>query len=267
VNLRRSVLLKNLMGSLDPRHIGSAPFEIVNFIKELKQFKEAYRGRYPMRLLPVLYERKKESGFDPHYVYQAYWASSEVNRWPPAGLHVDISSHVPFALQLSAFFPLVQLEFRPPHIHVGSFRRVSGDILQLPFRNASLSSMTCLHVVEHLGLGRYGDRLAPDGWRMGLGEIQRVLAPNGNLFLSVPVGCPTLYFNGGYVFRAADIAGELNMLNLVSFAYVDDDGAFVASGNIQATERMSYALGLFHFRKPPYSERNMGAPGQQPNPI
>jgi SAM-dependent methyltransferase len=254
MNLRRSVLLRNLKETLDPRNFFLAPLEIASFMRELKRFKRRYTGNYPIRLLPVLYERNKKSFFDPHYVYQAYWAAREITHWPPSGQHVDISSHVPFAVQLSAVFPVIQLEFRPPQIEIASFQKISGDILQLPFRDGSLSSISCLHVVEHLGLGRYGDVLDPDGWWKGLGEIQRVLAPNGNLFLSVPVGCPALYFNGNYVFRAADIEGALRELGLISFAYVNDDGGFVESGKFHDTEKMSYALGLFHFRKPPVFE-------------
>ena len=257
MNLRVSVLFRNLKESLDPRHWMAAPRELASFVMDLKRFKKGYRGRYPIRLLPVLYERGDKSGFDPHYVYQAYWAAKEIMRRPPSGPHADISSHVPFVVQLSAFFPVIQLEFRPSKIELASFKKISGDILNLPFRNASLSSMTCLHVVEHLGLGRYGDPLDPDGWWKGLAEMKRVLAPGGNLFLSVPVGSPVLYFNGGYVFRAADIRGAMKGLDLISFAFVNDDGRFAASGSVRETERMSYALGLFHFRKPPYSEHDV----------
>lgn len=250
MNLRRSALLRNLKESIDPRNVMLAPFDIASFVRELRRFKRGYRGSYPIRLLPVLYERRTHSAVDPHYAYQAYWAAREMNRWPPLGRHVDISSHVPFVIQLSALFPLIQLEFRPPKVEIASFERVSGDILRLPFRDGSLSSITCLHVVEHLGLGRYGDLLDPDGCWKGLAEIQRILALDGNLFLSVPVGRPAVYFNGNYVFAAHDIMRALGLLHLVSFAYVNDAGGFVESGKASDTDEMSYALGLFHFRKP-----------------
>jgi hypothetical protein len=250
MSLRRSVLLKNLKESLDPRNFPFAPLEIAAFIRDFNRFKQRYRGKYPVRLLPVLYEKTTKSVFDPHYVYQAYWAARELRQWPPTGQHLDISSHVPFAVQLSASFPVLQLEYRPPRIDLASYQKIAGDMLRLPFRNRSLSSITCLHAIEHLGLGRYGDPLDPNGCWRGLYEIERVLATNGNLFLSVPVGRPALYFNGNYVFRAADIPGALRGLKLVSFSYVNDEGRFMDSGKVHETDKMSYALGLFHFRKP-----------------
>src|SRR5205807_5995192 len=67
---------------------------------------------------------------------------------------------------------------------------LEGDILALPFRDQSVVSLSCLHVVEHVGLGRYGDGLNPEGTQQALAELQRVLAVEGNLFLSLPVGRP-----------------------------------------------------------------------------
>ena len=250
MRLRFSVLFKNFKELVDPRNLLWAPSEIALYMKDKKRFKREYRGNYPIRALPVLFERKKKSVFDPHYVYQAYWATHKIVKSAPVEHHVDIASHVPFAAQLSAFCPVVQVEFRPPEIEIASYERLSGDILRLPFRDSSIPSLTCLHVIEHLGLGRYGDPLDPDGCWKGMLELQRIAAPKGNLLLSVPVGRPALFFNGGYVFRASDIPGALRGLDLEAFSYVNDDGRFVESGNLDETLDMVYALGLFHFRKP-----------------
>ena len=249
MRLRFSVLLKNFKELLDPRNFLFAPFEIALYMKDRGRFRRGYRGNYPIRTLPVLFERKKKSIFDPHYVYQACWATQKIVTSPSAGQHVDIASHVQFAAQLSAFCPVVQMEFRPPEIELASYERLSGDILRLPFRDSSVSSLTCLHVIEHLGLGRYGDPLDPDGCWKGMLELQRIAAPKGNLLLSVPVGRKALYFNVGYVFDAHDIPDTLRNLDLLAFSYVNDNGRFVESGNMDETNDMVYALGLFHFRK------------------
>ena len=251
MKLRFSVMLKNLKELMDPRNFLCAPSEIALYMKDKAQFNREYRGNYPIRALPVLFERKKKSIFDPHYVYQAWWATRKIVAAPTAvDPHVDIASHVQFTAQLSAFCPVIQVEFRPPEIELTSYERLSGDIHRLPFRDSSVSSLTCLHVIEHLGLGRYGDPLDTDGCWKGLLELQRIAAPKGNLLLSVPVGRKALYFNGGYVFDAHDIPETLRDLDLLAFSYVNDDGRFVESGNLDETHDMVYALGLFHFRKP-----------------
>ena len=245
-----SVWLKNLKEFADPRKLFLIPLELIYYIRNMRRFKERYSGIYPIRRLPVLFERGAKSSFDPHYVYQAYWAADRIRRSNLSGLHMDISSHVPFVAQLSAYVPVTQLEFRPPEVQLSSFNRLSGSILRLPFQDASVRSATCLHVIEHIGLGRYGDPLDNDGCWKALTELERIIAPGGNLFFSVPVGKPAVYFNTGYVFEVSHIGEAMKTLDLVEFSYVDDDGRFVEFGRFQDIVGMAYALGLFHFKRP-----------------
>ena len=64
------------------------------------------------------------------------------------------------------------------------------DLISLPFEDGSFHSLTCMHVVEHIGLGRYGDQVDPDGDLMAMKELERVTAKLGNLLFVVPVGIP-----------------------------------------------------------------------------
>lgn len=244
-----SLWLKNLKELVDPRKLPLIPMELIYYIRDMRRFKERYSGIYPIRRLPVLFERGAKSSFDPHYVYQAYWAADRIRRSNLSELHVDISSHVQFVAQLSAHFQVTQLEFSPPRLHLPSFNRLAGSILSLPFQDAAVRSVTCLHVIEHIGLGRYGDPLDGDGCWKALTELERIIAPGGNLFLSVPVGKPAVYFNSGYVFEVSHIGEAMTSLDLVEFSYVDDDGCFVEFGSFDDIACMEYALGFFHFRR------------------
>ena len=42
-------------------------------------------------------------------------------------------------------------------------------------------------MLEHIGLGRYGDPIDPQGTEKAATELQRVLAPGGDLYLSLPI--------------------------------------------------------------------------------
>src|SRR2546430_15650029 len=68
-------------------------------------------------------------------------------------------------------------------------------LFRSPFGDLELSSVSCLHVAEHIGLGRYGDAIDPLGTRKAIGELARVLAVDGRLYFALPVGRPRGVFN------------------------------------------------------------------------
>lgn len=244
-----SIWLKNIKEMVDPRNLPVLPMELIRYARDRRLYRRQYAGGYPIRLLPVLFERGRRPFFDAHYVYQAYWATDRILKTDPSGFHVDISSHIPFVAQLAAHLPVIQMEFNSPPLQLPSLNKLSGSLLSLPFKDGSVPSLTCLHVIEHVGLGRYGDPIDSDGCWKALRELERIMAPGGNLFLSVPVGKPTVYFNSGYAFKVSHIKEAMKSLELVEFSYVDDDGCFMEFGRFQDIAGMAYALGLFHFRK------------------
>jgi SAM-dependent methyltransferase len=121
--------------------------------------------------------------------------------------------------------------------------------LGLPFASNSVASLSCLHIIEHVGLGRYGDPLNPDGSKIALQELARVLAPGGNLFLATPVGQPRLCFNAHRIHAAETIRDILSALELVEFSGIHDDGRYVESIDLATFRNSLYACGLFWFRK------------------
>ena len=52
-----------------------------------------------------------------------------------------------------------------------------------------------MHVIEHIGLGRYGDEMDPDGDLKAIDELKRVLSRKGDLLFVVPVGKPKIMYN------------------------------------------------------------------------
>ena len=60
---------------------------------------------------------------------------------------------------------------------------IAGNILDLPFRMArSIHCRVCTCSSEHIGLGRYGDPLDPQGSVKAAWELQRIVNSGGKLF-------------------------------------------------------------------------------------
>ena len=91
---------------------------------------------------------------------------------------------------------------------------IAGDITRLPFADASIRSLSSLHVIEHIGLGRYGDPIDPSGCFAAMRELSRVLASGGHLYLSTPVGRERVCFNAHRVFAARTILNAVPDLRL-----------------------------------------------------
>jgi hypothetical protein len=111
-----------------------------------------------------------------------------------------------------------------------------------------------LHVIEHIGLGRYGDPLVPEGTQKAGRELARVLARGGNLFLAAPTGKPSLCFNTHRIHAGAAIREMMSELELVEFSEVHDDARYVEQAELSALQSSEYACGLFWFRRPPRVE-------------
>jgi SAM-dependent methyltransferase len=197
---------------------------------------------------PCLTDRTKKTPFDAHYFFQPIWAMERIVR-SGAVEHVDIGSQISFPGMLSAIMPVTFLDLRPLEVEIGRLRSIAGDLNGLPFADQSLSSVSCLHVVEHVGLGRYGDPLDPHGSRVACKELQRVLAKGGSLYLSVPVGRERVCFNAHRVHDPRTILGWFDGLELVEFSAVDDSGKLQQAVEPAAAASFRYGCGLFHLRR------------------
>ena len=197
---------------------------------------------------PCLHDRLPSTPVDAHYFYQDWWASRCIVD-SNAETHVDVGSMVSFVGLLAASVKVVFVDVRPLVVHLQNLHPVQGDILTLPFGSGTIRSISCLHVAEHIGLGRYGGTLNPAGTRQACAELARVLAVGGHLYFSVPVGVPRICFNAHRVHSPEQILEYFHDLNLAGFACVDDRGVLHAHGQPLDFSRASYACGLFHLTK------------------
>ncbi len=197
---------------------------------------------------PIVTDKTNNTRIDSHYFYQDFWAAQKIiqNR---ATDHVDVGSNVVLVAFLSAVKGVSYVDIRPPGIELRNFGILRGDVTSLPYRNDSVKSLSCLHVAEHIGLGRYGDSLDPKGTKKAALELSRVLAEGGNLYFSLPVGKHRVCFNAHRVHPPSEILDYFSPLDLVEFSGIDDEGHFLEKANMSEFENLGYGCGLFWFTK------------------
>lgn len=171
-------------------------------------------------LYPCLGDDTAETLIEPTYFYQDAWAFEKIVKQQPKQ-HIDVGSHHKFVALLSKVVPVTMVDIRPLSLPLDTLSFKYGSILELPFEDASVESLSSLCVVEHIGLGRYGDPLDPRGTEKAIAELCRVLAPDGHLYLSVPVGDKSVVaFNAGRIFSIDDFFQLIKPLIVVDKSFI-----------------------------------------------
>ncbi|MBT3266798.1 methyltransferase domain-containing protein [Candidatus Poribacteria bacterium] len=137
---------------------------------------------------------------DAAYEHQDAWAAKWLFTFRP-DFFVDIGSRVCFVAIVSRLIRCIAIDARPTRLRMDNLEYRVGEGQSLPFEDESVPALTCLHAVEHFGLGRYGDTVDNTGWVKAFEEFRRVVMPGGWLFVSVPVWrVPTVAFHIQHIF-------------------------------------------------------------------
>jgi hypothetical protein len=204
-------------------------------------------------IYPCLGDRHSDAGSaSGHYFHQDLWAARKVLE---SGVkdHVDVGSRVDgFVAHCATFTHVHYVDLRPLPSTIPNLSTIVGNILELPYESNSVPSLSSLHVVEHIGLGRYGDDIDPNGHLKAIRELGRVLGHAGNLYFGIPIGRTRTWFNAQRIMNPLDVVAEFGpSTRLVDFAVVDDEGRFVSSAEPKDYVDAYNSCGLFHFRKDP----------------
>ena len=197
---------------------------------------------------PCLNDRIKTTPVDQHYIYHPAWAARILAQTKPAE-HVDISSILHFGTMLSAFVPVKFYDYRPAEIMLSNYEPGFADLKNLPFENDSIASLSCMHTVEHIGLGRYGDELDADGDLKAIAELKRVLQPGGDLLFVTPVGKPKTEFNAHRIYSYRQIVDYFSPLTLKEFSLIPDAGGLITNAEPASVDKQDYSCGCFWFKK------------------
>ena len=201
-------------------------------------------------LFPIIDNRTSSVDFDPHYVYHVGWAARILAESRPKK-HVDFSSLSHFVTVCSAFLPIEHYDFRRPMFTLDGLDVGTADLTDLSFEDGELSSVSCMHVVEHIGLGRYGEQVDPEGDWKAIRELQRVTAIGGQLLFVVPVGKERVMFNAHRIYSFDTIVKAFNQMELQEFSLISLRGAsrLIRYADPELVKNEEYGCGCFLFTK------------------
>lgn len=185
------------------------------------------------------------------YILHLAWAARILAETRPTR-HVDISSYIYFPFLVSAFIPIDYYEYRNFGTQMSNLICKHADLKNLPFDDESLKSLSCMHTIEHIGLGRYGDEIDPYGDRRAAIELKRSLAKRGRLLIVAPVGKPILRFNSHRTYSYEMVIEMFQGLKLLEFSLIPDQdtGSLIHNANPVLVERQpGDSTGCFLFMK------------------
>lgn len=201
---------------------------------------------------PCLNEDTKVSDFDPHYLYHVSWAIKKIWQTMPE-MHVDVSSSLNFCSSIAAFTKTTFIDYRPVSIHIDNLSCISGDLCdEDQWKGRDYESLSCMHVVEHIGLGRYGDEININGDICAIDNLIDSLRSGGRLLFVVPVGIPEIYFNAHRVYSASWISAFFSKkCKLNEFYLIPSNPKIKPLINVDlvTADQFSYACGCFEFMK------------------
>ncbi len=175
--------------------------------------------------LPMLTERDESSGSLGAYFFQDQLVARWIHGYAPVR-HIDVGSRLDgFIGSLSIFREVEVIDIRPQLAPVYNVKFHQLDLMQdLPVHWVGCTdSLSCLHTIEHFGLGRYGDSIDVNGHIKGLDQMKRMVTPGGMLYLSTPIGPQRVEFNAHRIFAAETLVGWFrDGWEIEKFALIDD---------------------------------------------
>ena len=244
---------------LDPIIFFNSLYNIPFYLKCYYKFRSKYKGK--ISLYPCLNDRKKEAGAINN---EYFWQDLLVSRWifsDNPKKHVDIGSRLDgFIAHLATFREVEIFDIRPitqkiPNVIFKKADLASKVIINDHEKNNYCDSLSCLHALEHFGLGRYGDKIDPKSYILGIENMAKFLKPNGKFYLSTPIGEERVEFNANWIFNPKKIIqialnNNLILSKLSIFSY--EHGMLDINVNeviLNKLEKQKYNLGIFVFIK------------------
>jgi hypothetical protein len=232
------------------------------FLRDLLKFRREYRGK--LVLNPCLGDRYKEGGnVSNEYFWQDLLVAKKIYLANPSR-HVDVGSRIDgFVAHVASFRDIEVFDIRPVAAKIPGVIFRQADLMSDGFTTENqvasaeyCDSLSCLHAIEHFGLGRYGDPIDKQGYLRGIKNLSFLLRDGGTLYISTPIGQQRVEFNANWVFDPSTIVnaavGEGLVLN--QLIVLDQQGSrqLIDNPTPEDMKRLAlevYRLGIFCFTK------------------
>jgi len=233
------------------------PGFIIDFLKFRKHLKKSGEN-IVIEYMPCLYEKKKSAGsMSGHYFHQDLYIASQVFKKDPQK-HLDVGSRIDgFVAHVASFKKIEVADIRPLKETAHNISFIQLDLMSKLNDEYYdyCDSLSCLHAIEHFGLGRYGDEIDAHGHLKGLENLHHLLKRNGTLYISFPIGRERICFNGHRIFNPLKFLKDIDQIyNFLNFSLIDDCGTFYENFDLLTKsddyfEKYEYSCGIFQLIK------------------
>jgi hypothetical protein len=189
-----------------------------------------------------------------HYFHQDLLIAKLIYDHKPKK-HVDVGSRIDgFVAHVASFREIEVLDIRKlEKSEHKNIKFIQADVMK-PVSEITTDSLSCLHVIEHFGLGRYNDKLDVDGHNKGIENLMQMLEKNGRLYISFPVSKKDeVHFNAHRILGVNTIfdhPGIKSCMQLLRFDFVDDNGKLHLNINLNDISKdTKYGCGIYTFLK------------------
>jgi SAM-dependent methyltransferase len=253
--LRRGINVRRLISTVSSP-LGSTQWFHDDYLKLIQQ-----RGTDTLFQLgtenPYLDDRFDQAGvMSGMYFHQDLLVARLIHLANPIR-HMDIGSRTDgFVAHVASYRRIELIDIRPGTAQVTNISFQQADLMNLPDHLInSTDSISSLNVIEHFGLGRYGDPINYWGYLDALKNIAKILQCGGKFYFSVPIGPQRIEFNAHRVFSVNYLLDILTYdFEVESLSIVDDHGDLHENVNldkesIDCNFGCYFGCGIFVLRK------------------
>lgn len=250
------------MFGIDPRKTIHSIMGLPHYFRNLRLLKKQKKFAskiFPFgKFYPYFGDRYSDSGSTKgHYFHQDLLVARRVHYNNPI-THVDVGSRIDgFVAHVASFRPIEVLDIRPLNSEIPNVKFIKVDLMANINKGLLeyCDSLSCLHTIEHFGLGRYGDQVNYDGYLLGLDNLYNILKKDGKLYFSVPIGPQRIEFDAHRVFSLNYLLELFDgKYQIDDFSFVDDKGDLHESVSITEANKNNnfsclYGCGIFEMTK------------------
>lgn len=251
--LRNIYWLLSAQFGIDPIKAVRSLRGLSRYVSDLFRFRANYNGRLELR--PCLFDWYEEGGTTKsEYFWQDLLVARMIFEANPVK-HVDIGSRVDgFVAHVASYREIEVLDIRPITANIPGVVFKQADLMN-PSNDLTdyCDSLSCLHALEHFGLGRYGDLVDTKGFESGLSNMAAFVKENGLFYLAVPIGIDRVEFNANRVFDpnviikvAKNNSMHLNTLTTIKYGGIVEE-IEINESSLAKLASQRYSLGVFVF--------------------